>query len=124
MGTNKIKTFKDLIAWKEGHLLVLEIYKITENFPKSEIFGLTNQMRRAAVSITSNIAEGFSRRTAKEKIQFYRTSLGSLTEIQNQLIVSKDLKYITNDLYEAIDQKTTIIHKLINGLVKSSKSYT
>jgi len=124
MGTNKIKTFKDLIAWKEGHLLVLEIYKITENFPKSEIFGLTNQMRRAAVSITSNIAEGFSRRTAKEKIQFYRTSLGSLTEIQNQLIVSKDLKYITNDLYEAIDKKTTIIHKLINGLVKSSKSYT
>jgi len=120
----KITSFKDLIAWKEGHLLVLEIYKITENFPKSEVFGLTNQMRRAAVSITSNIAEGFSRRTAKEKIQFYRTSLGSLTEIQNQLIVSKDLKYITNDLYEAIDQKTTKIHKLINGLVKSSKSYT
>lgn len=67
----KIKSFTDLRAWREGHKLVLMIYKETENFPSKEIFSLTNQMRRAAISITSNIAEGFSRNTAKEKYQFY-----------------------------------------------------
>lgn len=67
----KISSFTDLNTWKEGHKLVIWIYKITENFPQKEIFGLTNQMRRAAVSVTSNVAEGFSRFTAKDKHHFY-----------------------------------------------------
>ena len=82
----KIKSFTDLQVWQEGHKLVLLIYKVTKKFPKEELFGLTNQIKRAGVSITSNIAEGFSRQSYKEKLQFYYMSLGSLTEIQNQLL--------------------------------------
>lgn len=78
--SRKIKSFTDLNVWKEGHKLVLQVYKLTKEFPKEELFGLTNQIRRAAVSITSNIAEGFSRHSYKEKLQFYSTALGSLTE--------------------------------------------
>ena len=71
----------DLDAWREAHGLVLMIYKITKNFPKDEIYGLTNQLRRASVSITSNVAEGFSRQSYKEKIQFYYMTCGSVTEV-------------------------------------------
>ena len=77
---NKIKTHKDLDAWKESMSLVEEVYKLTESFPKEEIFGLTSQMRRAATSIPSNIAEGAARNSEKEFIQFLHVSLGSLAE--------------------------------------------
>lgn len=93
----KIKTFKDLLTWQEGHNLVLIVYKATNRFPHDERFGLTNQIRRASVSITSNIAEGFSRRTKKEKARFYNMGLGSLTETENQILVAKDLGYITDE---------------------------
>jgi four helix bundle protein len=85
MKNGKIRSFTDLDAWKKGHELVLMVYKITKSFPNEEVFGLTIQMRRSAVSSTSNIAEGFSRHTHKEKIQFYSIALGSVTELQNQL---------------------------------------
>lgn len=116
-----IKSFTDLNAWKEGHLLVITIYKMTKLFPSNENFGLTNQIQRAAVSITSNIAEGFSRHSNKEKIQFYYTSLGSLTEVQNQLLISRDLGYINPIIFKEIAIKTVTISKLINGLIKSIK---
>lgn len=92
----KIQSFTDLYAWQAGHKLVLSIYEVTQKFPKEELFGLTNQLRRAAVSITSNIAEGFSRSSYKEKSQFYSMALGSLTEIQNQLLIAKDIKYLSS----------------------------
>jgi four helix bundle protein len=81
--SGKIKSFSDLDAWREGHKLVLNIYQITKLFPKEELFCLTNQLRRAGISFTSNIAEGFSRQSFKEKRQFYSMALGSLTDIQN-----------------------------------------
>ncbi|MFZ2190432.1 MAG: four helix bundle protein, partial [Candidatus Magasanikiibacteriota bacterium] len=87
----KIKKFTDLNAWKEGHKLVLQIYEITRNFSKEELFILVSQMKRCDVSITSNIAEGFGRQSYKEKIQFYFIALGSVTELQNQLLISKDV---------------------------------
>lgn len=118
----KIKSFTDLNAWKNGHLLILYIYKLTKLFPKEEIFGLTSQIRRSAVSITSNIAEGFSRQSYKEKVQFYSISLGSLTELQNQLLIARDIGYLDNKNFQKICYKTIVAHKLINGLIKSSKN--
>lgn len=116
----KIKDFTDLNTWQEAHQLVLEIYKITKTFPMEEKFGLINQMRRCSVSITSNIAEGFSRRSSKEKIQFFYLSLGSLTELQNQLLISKDLKFISETSFRKLFDKTRIVSKLTNGLIKSA----
>lgn len=118
----KIKSFTDLRVWQMGHKLVLEIYKITRQFPNEELFGLTSQIRRAIVSFTSNIAEGFSRHSYKEKIQFYFMALGSLTEVQNQLFISHDLSYIDKETFQEIINQTTDINKMINGLIKSSKN--
>ena len=117
----KIKSFTDLRAWQEGHKLVLIIYDITKQFPKEEIFGLTNQLRRAIVSFTSNIAEGFSRQSYKDKVKFYSMSLGSLTEAQNQLLIAKDIKYISQDDFNRIAQQTVEVSKITNGLIKKSK---
>lgn len=119
----KIKSFTDLNAWKEGHKLVLLIYKITKIFPKEEIFGLTSQMRRCAVSITSNIAEGFSRQSYKEKTQFYAISLGSVTELQNQLLVAKDTGILDPKTFTKLAEQSVIVHKIINGLIRKSKSH-
>lgn len=118
----KIRSFTDLNTWKKGHELVLEIYKITKQFPAEEKFGLSDQMRRCAVSITSNIAEGFSRKGTKEKLQFYYMSLGSVTELQNQLLISRDIGYIKNIEFQELAEKTVEVSKLINGLIKSLKS--
>lgn len=119
---NKIHSFTDLNAWKEGHKLVLMIYETTKLFPKEEIFALINQMRRCVVSITSNIAEGFSRQSYKEKIQFYSIALGSVTELQNQLLISRDIGYINKKQFQDIAEQSVKVHKIINGLIKSSKT--
>lgn len=122
-GAEKIKNFTDLEAWKEGHNLVLMIYKITKEFPKEEIFGLTSQIRRCAVSITSNIAEGFSRQSFKEKIQFYSIALGSVTEMQNQLLISRDVGYLAKSSFNQPAEQTVKVKKILCGLIKSSKNY-
>lgn len=119
-----ICSFTDLNTWKEGHQLVLMIYKTTKGFPKDELFSLTNQVRRCVVSITSNIAEGFSRQSYKEKIQFYYISQGSLTELQNQLIISRDVGYISDAKFKELFDQSVVVNKLLNGLIKSSKKYT
>ncbi|MFA5926483.1 MAG: four helix bundle protein [Parcubacteria group bacterium] len=119
----KIRSFTDLDAWREAHKLVLMIYGITEEFPKKEIFCLVSQIRRAAISVSSNIAEGFSRNTVGEKCQFYAIALGSLTELQNQLLVAKDVKYISKNEFVKIANQTVSVAKLINGLkrIKNTK---
>jgi len=120
---NKISFFTDLNAWKEGHKLVLLIYKLTKNFPSDEKFALIDQMRRAVISVTSNIAEGFSRQSYKEKLQFYSIALGSVTEIQNQLFTSRDIGYLSQvDFQKTLDQ-SIITHKITNGLIKSCKGF-
>ena len=123
MNAGKIKSFTDLNAWKEGHKLVLMIYKITNNFPDIEKFGLVSQMRRCVVSITSNIAEGFSRKSTKEKAQFYFISLGSITELQNQLLISRDLKLIKEKDFQKVGQQTVVVQKITNGLIKFKKNH-
>ena len=121
-GKIPLKSFTQLIAWQEGHRLVIMIYKITKSFPKDEVFGLISQMRRCVVSITSNIAEGFSRNTYKDKIQFYSISQGSVTELQNQLLIARDIKYLTKDQFNETANQSVTVHKLVNGLIKSSRS--
>lgn len=121
---SKIKSFTDLNAWKESHKLVLLIYAVSTDFPKQEQFGLTSQMQRAVVSISSNIAEGFSKTYPKEKQQFYRTALASLTEIQNQILIARDLQYLAIDKFHTIAELTVQVSKLLNGLIKSIKSRT
>jgi len=121
-GMGKIKNFVDLDAWKEGHKLVLMAYQKTKDFPKEEMFGLVSQMRRCVVSITSNIAEGFSRQSYKEKLHFYSTSLGSVTELQNQFLVSKDVGYLKKKSFHEAFEQTVKVHKILNGLIKKSKT--
>lgn len=118
----KIKNFTDLFAWQEGHKLVLLIYRTTDNFPKKETYSLIDQMRRCSTSITSNIAEGFSRNTSKEKIQFYYISLGSITELQNQLIIAKDVNYLRKEDFNTLNNQTIVVRKLIYGLIKNLKT--
>lgn len=121
----KIRNFKDLIAWQEAHKLVLETYKLINIFPKSERFVLSNQLSRAVISVSSNLAEGFSRQSKKEKIQFYFVASASLTEVENQLIIAKDIKYISIEQFESIVGKIHLVQRLISGLVRSiRKSYS
>jgi four helix bundle protein len=119
---SRIKNFTDLNTWQEGHKLVLSIYRETQSSPKSEQFGITSQMRRAAISVTSNIAEGFSRDSYMDKKHFYVMSHGSLTELQNQLIISRDVGYISEEAYIELAGKAIVVHKLLSGLIKSTKA--
>lgn len=117
----KIKNFTELNAWKEGHKLVLSVYKATDSFPKKETYILVSQMLRSSISVTSNLAEGFGRRNLKEKIQFYSMAQASLTELQNQLLISKDVGYVSSKRFTDIWDQSVVVHKLITGLIKSLK---
>lgn len=116
-----IVSFRDLNAWKEGHQLVLSIYKVVKSFPKDEKFILTSQILRAVISITSNIAEGFARHGIKDKVHFYNIAQASLVEVQNQIIIAKDLEYISPQEFDVLWNESVIVHKLITGLTKSIK---
>lgn len=119
----KIQSFTDLEVWREAHKLVLMIYKSTKTFPKEETFGLTSQMRRAVVSITSNIAEGFSRYSYKEKVQFYAMAHGSLTELQSQLLIVRDIKYLDEKNFSQLYDQSIIVHKLLNAFIKKTREF-
>ncbi len=116
----KIRTYRDLDIWNAGIKLVKNIYELTETFPKHEIYGLVSQMRRAAVSIPSNIAEGFRRYHNKEYRQFLYISLGSCAELETQITIVKELNYIHKDkeivLLESLDHICRMISNLIKKL--------
>ena len=113
--SKEIKNHKDLEVWKKSMDLVSNIYKITESFPNKELYGLTNQIRRAAVSIPSNIAEGAARNSKKEFIQFLYISLGSLSELETQIIIASRLEYLNN--LDTLSDDLKFVQKLINGLI-------
>jgi len=113
----EIKSFQDLNIWKESHQLVLEIYKITENFPKEESYALTSQLRRASASIPTNIAEGMGRNTTKELLSFLYNSRGSLSEVIYHLLLSKDLGYIKENNYKELERRYNGLEKGINVLI-------
>ncbi len=112
----KTKTFEELIVWQKAHQFVLLVYKVTENFPKNEIYGLTSQFRRAAVSIAANIAEGYKKKDYKNKINFLNISHSSLEECRYYVILSKVLGYHNElTLVDIID----VIGKLLNAYSKA-----
>jgi four helix bundle protein len=116
-----MKTHKDLDVWKMSVALVTEIYKLTSKFPKEELFGLSSQMRRASVSIPSNIAEDAARKSNKEFIQYLHISLGSCIELETQIIIAKNLTFATESEIEEINKSITSIGKMLNGLLSSIK---
>lgn len=114
-----IQDFTDLKVWQKSHKFVLEIYKITKGFPSEEKFGLISQMRRAAVSIPSNIAEGFKKRGKKDKANFYNIAQGSLEEVRYYLILSRDLGYLKSDI--SFQSDANEISRMLHGLIESLK---
>ena len=110
---------KNLDVWKKGMQLVVKVYKATSGFPRSEEFGLSSQMRRAAVSVPSNIAEGLARRTDKEKVQFLFVSQGSLSELDTQIEMSKMLGFVDEDTHRVIESEVLTVQKLLSGLIRS-----
>jgi four helix bundle protein len=117
-----IKSYKDLEVWKKSMLLTNAIYDCTQNFPKEEMFGLSNQMRRAVVSIPSNIAEGSIRGTKPEFSRFINIARGSLAELETQIIISMNRHYINKNAYEDLMQLSETISKMLLGLLRSLKT--
>jgi four helix bundle protein len=110
------RSFTDLIVWQKAHAFVLAVYRITAAFPKHELYGLTSQFRRAAVSIPANIAEGFRKRGAAGKARFLNTAEGSLEECRYYLILARDLGYETNEELQGMAEE---VSKLLHGYAKS-----
>jgi len=113
MNENKILTYKDLIVWGKSVLLIKSIYMVTKKFPREELYSLTDQIRRAAISIASNIAEGYGRKSHREYLQFYSIAYGSALEVEAQLIISKELGFIPNTDFDKINPLLTEIIKML-----------
>ena len=112
---NKTKSFKELIVWQKAHKLVLEIYKTTKSFPKEEVYALTNQFRRAAVSIPANIAEGYKKKTSAAKLNCLNISEGSLEEVKYYFILAKDLEYMNETLSDKLYNNAEEVGRLLSG---------
>jgi len=113
-----MKTHRDLNVWKNSILLVKEIYLLTDNFPREEIYGLTSQIRRVAVSVPANIAEGAGRHYKKENIQFLYISQASLSELETLLIISSELSFMSHEKYKYFENKMNEIRSQLSGLIK------
>lgn len=114
-------SFENLEVWQKSRELVKDIYLITKHFPDEEKFGLTSQLRRASISVSSNIAEGSTRWSQKDQSRFYEISFGSLMEILNQLILSTDLEFMKEDKLMYLRDKIDNISRMLNALYKSTK---
>jgi len=117
-----IKTFRDLLIWQKGMQLVKEVYKLTRTFPKSEDFNLSSQMKRASVSIPSNIAEGFGRSTKKDFQRFLYIALGSIFELQTQIIISYEQDYINQQQYDSINELTREVERMLCSFMDSNRN--
>lgn len=121
--SQKITSFEDLLAWQKAYELALEIYGVTGAFPKDEAFGLVSQLRRASVSVASNIAEGFGRKTPKEKLRFYRIATGSLTEIKSQILIAGGVGFISPEEKRKLCASIDSTHRLLHGLITTTRSW-
>lgn len=115
--------YKNLQVWQQSILFTTEIYKLTSTFPKDEIYGLVSQIRRAVVSIPSNIAEGYGRSTNTDLVHFLYTALGSSNEVDTQLVIALNVGYITEEQYEAMDIINAEINARLRALIKTRRGY-
>ena len=116
-----MKTYRDLVVWQKAYQFTVELYRVTRSFPREEMYGLTSQVRRATVSITSNIAEGFGRTSLKEKDQFYSVAHGSLYEVESQLFVALGIGYISSEEHSRLLLQIEEVSRLLQGLRKANK---
>lgn len=119
-----LKSYKDLIVYQKAYNLTIEVYKETRGYPDEERYGLISQMRRSAVSIPSNIAEGYRRRHVKEYLQFLHISYGSCGELETLISLSFDLGFINNENFEKLNKLQEEVSKLLHGLIKSLANST
>ncbi len=116
---SEFKSYKDLLIWQKGILIVKMVYESFENFPKDEIFGLQSQIKRATVSIPSNIAEGWGRSSTQSYLHFLKIARGSLFELETQIIIAKELNFLTEIRYKEIIELITEESKMLNAFIKS-----
>jgi len=121
MQDTTIRSFRDLVAWQKAMLLVTEIYRVTRRFPSEEMFGLVSQMRRAAVAIPSNIAEGQARASTGEFRQFLGHARGSLAELETQIQIAKNLNYLSEAQTSALSETAMEVGRILNGLIAALK---
>lgn len=114
-----LKNYKDLNVWQESYQLCLIVYKVTKRFPENEKYGLTSQIRRAAVSIPSNIAEGYGRKTTQDYIRFLYIAYGSTCELETQILLSGDLGYLDKENLSGFQSKIGSIERMLKALIKS-----
>lgn len=119
-----MRNFKELKVWEKSHALTLEIYKVTSCFPREEQFGLVSQMRRASTSVPTNIAEGCGRETNGEMIRFLQIAMGSASELEYQLLLSHDLKFISNDDYKRLENDLIEVKRMLNGFMQKIRQFT
>ncbi len=117
-----MKNYKELTIWQKAMKVVREIYKVTARFPDNERFGLTAQIRRAAVSIPANIAEGWGRGTTREYIQFLLIARGCLMEVETQAIIARDLSYLAEQDFSCLQPKLEEVGRMLNGLIQSLRT--
>jgi four helix bundle protein len=117
----KIGDFYDLDSWKEGRKLVILVYKSSKGFPSEERFGISDQLRRAVSSVTANIAEGFGRYHFSDKIRFYYQARGSVKEVENFLLLARDLKFLSQTIFKDMWKQSKVVEMLINGLIRSAE---
>lgn len=113
-----INNYRDLLVWQKGMVLVKHVYRVTRSFPRDEMYGLTSQMRRAAVSVPSNIAEGHGRFQTKDFIRFLRTSMGSLFELQTQLEIAFDLDYFSDEDHRKLTDWSAELERMLSSLIR------
>jgi four helix bundle protein len=116
-----LKSYKELIVWQKAYQLTLLVYKETEKFPRSEVFGISSQLRRASVSIASNIAEGYQRQHSGEYIQFLSIAFGSCAEVETQLLLCKDLCYLSKSNFTILNNLLTEVGKMLYTLITKIK---
>jgi len=114
----KIRTFRDLLIWQKSIKLVTQIYEVTKIFPKEEAFGLTSQMRRCAVSIPSNIAEGHGRNSTRDYLRFFQIATGSLYELQTQLVIANNLSFFSEEAFISLEENAREIERMLSSFVR------